>query len=1424
MPMTPQQIQELTDAFNAAIADPTKENIAAYYDVLNSSGFEYGGLAQGVVLDTGFAGLLANNFAENKIENDQGGVFSDAESLSLNIELMERDFQQRQLSGFDRLSGQEISNYHDAAFAEVFPALPSPAEAWTPYYMVRALGDFEVWRTDGIVAYTEIYASMLGAYLQGDVNANRWLQDITDGFIFSLETGIPELGDGVFRITVLEYLASVGRSALGDFFQDEMSKFSSGGVGQENSFIFGGLELAVTSFVARTEDSGGAAPGELLSAGTGVHAVDLALLSESGQAADAVGLDAIRFGIKFDLVQDFDLVANTPDEFVRAFQLIDDATPDSLVVQTTSAGAVEATGEAGNDLIIGVGGNGKFDGGEGEDLIYGGAGHDDALGSEGDDVLIDTTGADLLVGGQGSDNLLGGDGADFLFGADEIDPTRSFQDTPAFAAADPDSTQADVFDGGAGNDLIVTASANSGAPQAQSIILFGEGDGHDVVYLGLGDVIQIKAGTSIAAVESTTRGLEILVEDSPVAFRTDGGDTLLVASGYDAFDDADAATVAVQFLDQNGAVIDEWTLNDVANRVGEFATFDEFPDSYITAYDDHFDERAEDEDPDPSDDGTSGADNLIASGGSDFIIARAGADTVDGQGGDDTIRGGAGDDIIDGGDGNDTIDGGSGEDTITGGAGQDILQGGAGNDVYLVGDSDADIYQDLLGNSDTLRFLPGVTTGLLVNEFSRAGTGIDRIDGTQAAAVVLRGADLLAALDWDFTGMQVTGIAAIEGGSADDNVIGSSAADVILGAGGADVLIGGSGNDDLDGGAGADVLDAGFGNDVVSGGDGDDLLSGGFGSDTLDGGAGIDTVSYEGVTQDLTLDLATGTASGGFQIGSDSLSGIENVIGGSGNDNISGDAGANVIRGGAGDDTLAGGDGEDVAVFSGTFADYTVTLDMGVVTVVGAEGSDTLTDIETLRFDDQDVLVSSLAQITGTSGNDSLTGTAGNDEMFGLDGNDILNGKEGDDLLDGGAGDDSLIAAAGNDQLLGGDGNDRLMGSTGDDVLEGGAGDDELRGGDDDDLLTGGLGADTFLFRKTNKAGNDTVTDFDLTATTGDVIDVSLFGITDFAAFSSGFTQVGADTLITLSGAGESITLSGIDKNDLEARHFVLTKVPQAPTDLDLSSTAVDENVPSGTVVGTIAASDPNDGETFSFALLDDAGGRFEVVGDQLRVASGRDLDFETATSHTILMEVTDSDGLTYEEDFVISVNDVVEPAAITGTSGNDDLTGTAVNDDMFGLEGDDVMNGLDGDDLLDGGAGNDSLIAAAGNDRIIGGDGNDRLMGSTGNDVLEGGAGDDELRGGDDDDLLTGALGADTFLFRKTNKAGADTVTDFDLTATTGDVIDVSLFGFTDFAELSTNFSQDGADTVITLSGAGESIRLVGINSSDLQDSHFII
>ena len=185
-----------------------------------------------------------------------------------------------------------------------------------------------------------------------------------------------------------------------------------------------------------------------------------------------------------------------------------------------------------------------------------------------------------------------------------------------------------------------------------------------------------------------------------------------------------------------------------------------------------------------------------------------------------------------------------------------------------------------------------------------------------------------------------------------------------------------------------------------------------------------------------------------------------------------------------------------------------------------------------------------------------------------------------------------------------------------------------------------------------------------------------------------------------------------------------------AVSDADGGANTVIENAANGTTVGiTASATDADVSDSVTYTLSDDASGRFAIDSSTgvVTVADGTKLDYETATSHSITVLATSSDGSTSSETYSISLSDTTE-----GTSGDDTLTGKSGVDDVIdGLAGDDNINGKGGADTLYGSAGDDTLVGGSGNDTLDGGSGDDNLDGGSGVDILIGGAGADVLDGG---------------------------------------------------------------------------------------------
>ena len=276
---------------------------------------------------------------------------------------------------------------------------------------------------------------------------------------------------------------------------------------------------------------------------------------------------------------------------------------------------------------------------------------------------------------------------------------------------------------------------------------------------------------------------------------------------------------------------------------------------------------------------------------------------IEGSRNDDDIRGTNENDLITANNGNDTVDAGDGNDTVEGGRGGDLIKGGAGDDLL-------------------------------------AADRVDRFD--------------------DFDGE----VSELRGNSGNDTLFGGSKNDLIIGGSDNDELFGKSGDDELRGGGG------------------DDLLNGDVGNDRIKGGDGIDTADYS----DLPINGVFGTIAGldanlrsnEFQHSStnnaltwiDTVTGIENVTGTQRNDRFIGNRQDNLFNGQgevARSDRqteLTALNGEtyaviaDVVEYRGLESDFTFMGTADNFTATGNNtGTDTLIDIEFVRFNDDNTVV-----------------------------------------------------------------------------------------------------------------------------------------------------------------------------------------------------------------------------------------------------------------------------------------------------------------------------------------------------------------------------------------------------------------------------------------------------------------------------------
>jgi Ca2+-binding RTX toxin-like protein len=444
-------------------------------------------------------------------------------------------------------------------------------------------------------------------------------------------------------------------------------------------------------------------------------------------------------------------------------------------------------------------------------------------------------------------------------------------------------------------------------------------------------------------------------------------------------------------------------------------------------------------------DGNGGDDIVYGDTGNDIVRGGDDNDNVYGDAGNDTLYGDAGNDGVYGGSGADTLNGGGGQDilyghsldtpalsallranpsvsyngdtgnfyqlvvgpvdnaaamaaatmmggvaghlvTITSAAENTFVQTlAAGNAIWIAGTDSATEGNWVwgVGPEAGLQFWQGTFAGSAQNNFytnwlgGQPDNGAANEDGTVMAA------------DGTWSDQAVTGTFAYviewEGVSfSDDN-----AADTLNGDAGNDMLFGGGGNDILNGGADHDKLYGGTGDDTLNGDDGDDILTGGAGNDALNGGLGTDTVNYSGAAGGITLSLMLGSVSNDGDGGTDTVSGVENVLGSAFNDIIEGDGSNNILTGNAGTDTIS---------YANASAGVTVNLaTLTAQNTVGA-GTDTLTGFENL---------------TGSAFNDTLTGDMGVNIINAGGGNDTINLANGafaaGESIDGGTGTDALV-------------------------------------------------------------------------------------------------------------------------------------------------------------------------------------------------------------------------------------------------------------------------------------------------------------------------------------------------------------------------------------------------------------------------------
>lgn len=497
---------------------------------------------------------------------------------------------------------------------------------------------------------------------------------------------------------------------------------------------------------------------------------------------------------------------------------------------------------------------------------------------------------------------------------------------------------------------------------------------------------------------------------------------------------------------------------------------------------------------------------------SNLTLVLSGANVIE------NVRGGQRDDVIIGNSLGNWLQGNDGNDELTGGLNNDTIDGGAGINP-LTGQPYVDRLVEIRDDDITL---------------------------TNSSIAFLNGGDNDTLLSIE--------TATLTGGAGNNllNAGSFSGSVTLYGLDGNDLLIGGSAADFLTGGADDDTL--------IGGGDNDTYFfdtDTNLGSDTIfeasGAGTGVDTFDFAATTSlpvavDLSLAILQ-TVNPNLSLTLVAGNVIENALGGAMDDTLTGNSLDNLLVGNDGNDTLSGQDGDDTLI--GRDGDDTYLFDAdnslgtdAIIEQVGAGGSDTLDfsatstsvtvnlqyggDIpQNVVFGNLQLLLftcTSIENVIGGSGSDTLLGNSLDNRLEGGPGNDLLIGNSGNDTYvfdaDAALDTDFLIENAdsegGSDTLdfssttslsitvnlsdpspqfvnasltlilnnvpyfpifslyafenvIGGSQPDTILGNDLDNLLTGGPGNDLIFAGDGNDTLNGDAGGDSLF----GEAGND---------------------------------------------------------------------------------------------------------------------------------------------------------------------------------------------------------------------------------------------------------------------------------------------------------------------------------------------------------------
>jgi len=958
-------------------------------------------------------------------------------------------------------------------------------------------------------------------------------------------------------------------------------------------------------------------------------------------------------------------------------------TPGAYIENLTYTGSGSFTGN-GNSL---------------NNLIIGNSGNDTLYGNDGDDTLVGGAGADQLVGGNGTDT------ASYQNAAAAI--SLNFKTGPHTGDASGDTfTTIEIFKGSNFNDTFVSgASAHN----------FDGNGGSDTVDYSTSTAVSVNLTTGTGAGGDAAGDTYTSIEKVIGSAYTDtlssatSGDTLAGGTGNDIYV---VRASGITVTEASGEGTDEIQTSLASFSIASIAN----------------------------------VENLSYTGSGNFVGT--------GSTGNNVITGGGGNDTLIGGDGADQLIGGSGTDaadySASGSAVTIDLTAGTSSGGDAAGDSFSSI-EKVIGSSYA-DSLSSATSGHTLT----GGAGNDTyVIGSSGVTVVEASSEGTDEVQTALSSLSIASFANVENltytGFSNFAGTGNAGNNSLTGGNGHDTLIGGSGADQLNGGLGTDVAsyenassgvtlnfktgthtgdaagDSFTSIEAFKGSNFADTFVSDASAGTFNGNGGTDTVDYSTSAAAITVNLTTGTGSGGDAAG-DSYTSIEKVIGSAYADSLSSSTSGHILAGGAGDDIYTvGSSGVTITEASGEGTDE-------VLTGLGTFSIASLANVENLTY-------------TGSS-NFTGTGNSGNNIIIGGSGNDILIGGGGADQLVGGFGADiASYQTAGSGITLnlktgthGGD----AAGDTFADIYS-------YRGSNFVDTFVSGAAADSF-----DGNGGSDVVDYstsaaavtvDLTAGTGSGGDAA------GDSFSSIEKVVGSAYADTLSSATSGHILAGGTGDDLyvvgssgititEASGEGSDEVQTGLSSFSITGFANVENLTytgSSNFIGT-----GNTGDNIITGGIGDDTLVGRAGSDQLIGGFGTDAADYSASASAVTVDLT------------------------TGTSSGGEAAGDSFSsiEKVIGSSFADNLSSSISGHILAGGDGNDAI--AIGDGTALGDGGNDTISSDGTAAVLYGGAGDDtfsvvgsaSIFGGEDSDAYDlSSASLDTVSLRDDGSSGFDKV-----------------------------------------------------------------